>query len=150
MDSLTELPIEDVNTLCMGPLFIYQLMTCDAVNKTHLSDFHLIRAIDSGLVGNDENSAALIDHMKSNLDKYHAELKRCTKKFTTEMIITCITRISEMAKQYEFLNLDNYIFSMLSYAKYIAAGAPFSNISQHTDTEKLNHCLLKITNILVR
>jgi len=150
MDNLTELPIEDINTLCMAPLFIFEIMTRESINKQFISNFHLILAVESGLIANDENSEALIDHMKSNLDNYHIELQKCTKRFTTEMIITCLTRIPELAEQYSQLNLENYIFSILRYAKHIASGAPFSNISQHIDTEKLKNGLRKLTHILVR
>ncbi len=137
MKPVSEMPIEEVNILCVMPLVIFYALTCEAEEDITISPFTIIKSIEHGLAGRCQNSIELIDHFKSNLDGFFSFYKDNFPSPDADKLAAHIVLAKALINRRKMFVLGGYLSALIEFTEYVASGKPFAGAAKIVDSTSL-------------
>ena len=125
MKEFEDFTSEEIKTMSLAPLKIIYSIAAKGDPLLKVNGFHVVRAIEYGLIPPNKNVETFVFLIKTNLDKIHDcfSSESCCGDSTLKQMMELI--IATIERRKESFDLTEYLTALKSFADYVACGKPF-------------------------
>ncbi len=124
MENLTE---EKVCQLAMSPLYVLYLVASEYLAPEKITQRHIVRAMEYGLVGHTPFSEAIFELLRSNLHEFYAEMSSESSADLQENLRAELSSVNQILGQLSGPQamIEDFRTALKNLAVFVAGGGAF-------------------------